>query len=588
MFGGLANLLQPSVIGPPPNDVPPATPVEFPEYTPQSQGGDSRQRPLIHFLQSLHRPADLSEAHFAALGVEVYSDVPPEDIVPDSSFLPSSSSKWDSITLDQVGAKDATFRIPLSNGNMSPEARVYLERRNELSIDNQTAFRTVRRLRPEPGMKTARLGNSYEFYRHLEQMAGYWDDTSLPPVESAESDVKKRDHQKDPLPNPLDGSLKQVRLAVTETATSAKPESQPDMKETQDKSTWRVTYRTASGSTMPAEIRHNMVSFFVKLVSYDFGCNISGPRVEPRVQLIEPSDSCSTRDPVTSYFPSGCVFVVRIPTTREAARSGITEGPLGAVSARNVTTFATLAEKRIDFGRELVAALVTAQHRAREGKEEQRFGEGKWWATAKRWGGGEGGPIGREIESSSGGGVVGDKDRKPSESSTSTEKPSLHGSPTSSSSPATQRPQSPPKPISPSSGLPMHRAAAPASSKRRKGGSHQSMYDKYRQVSLPSSNWDKKARYLAIGKVPGASHDDVFVISSMFHHVSVLRVRVPQRLLDVLAGAADDENKSGERSWGKLEVWRSKWFDLFLVEDRLEALRVLWGVNAWSMRKVEG
>lgn len=68
------------------------------------------------------------------------------------------------------------------------------------------------------------------------------------------------------------------------------------------------------------------------------------------------------------------------------------------MSARNTTGFASPAEARVDFGRELVAALITAQHRAREGKPERRFGEGKWWATEKRWGGGEGGPIGREVD----------------------------------------------------------------------------------------------------------------------------------------------------------------------------------------------
>ena len=39
------------------------------------------------------------------------------------------------------------------------------------------------------------------------------------------------------------------------------------------------------------------------------------------------------------------------------------------------------------------------------------------------------------------------------------------------------------------------------------------------------------------------------------------------------------------RSWGGLEVWRSRWYDLFLVEDRVEAMRLLWGVMAWLMRR---
>ncbi|KAJ8120138.1 hypothetical protein ONZ43_g3078 [Nemania bipapillata] len=113
------------------------------------------------------------------------------------------------------------------------------------------------------------------------------------------------------------------------------------------------------------------------------------------------------------------------------------------------------------------------------------------------------------------------------------------------------------------------------------------VYDRYRMVRLPSSNWDKKARYEAIGKIRGAGYDDVFVVSSLFHHLCVLRVRVPNRLLEVLDGAEEQEAGEGEgegQSWGKLEIWRSHWFDLFVVEQRLEAMRLLWGVMAWSMR----
>jgi hypothetical protein len=127
----------------------------------------------------------------------------------------------------------------------------------------------------------------------------------------------------------------------------------------------------------------------------------------------------------------------------------------------------------------------------------------------------------------------------------------------------------------------------PVAKKARKN--HTNLYDNYKQVRLPLSNWDKKARYCAIGKIKGAEHDDVFVISSLFHHVSVLRVRVPNRLLEVLAGTSETtvegQAEAQERSWGRLEMWRSKWFDLFIVEERLEALRVLWGMTAWMMRE---
>ncbi|KAI0409361.1 hypothetical protein F4802DRAFT_615817 [Xylaria palmicola] len=549
MFGAFASLIPPAATGPP-KDVPPPTPLNLPQCNPQldSSAGSSGKRDnpsLVRFLQTLHRPTEVNESHFAALGVHVHADAPAEHVVPDPTYLPSSSG-WDGVDLDEARRRDQTFRTPLSNERLSPEARIYLERRDELSIANQAAFRTVRRFKPEPGKPVVRLGNSYEFFRQLEFMATYWDDTSLPPL-SDQATEQGQDFQ-----------------------TTSAPQ--------------RTTYRTAPGSQMPAELRHNLISAFVKLVSYDFGCNIAPPRVEPRLHLVEPPPGGTKARGETpprriSYFPSGCVFLYRTPITREAARAGIVEGPIAAVSARNTSSFTRSTESSIDFGRELIAALVTAQLRAREGRVEERVGEGQWWATAKRWGGAEGGPIGREVEGDT---VVGDKDAFNNESVEERGPPSADSSSASTAEKSAARVPGPPR------GIPVR--GAPVNKKPRKT---LSVYDRYRMVRLPSSNWDKKARYEAIGKVKGSGYDDVFVISSLFHHLCVLRVRVPDRLLSVLDGAAEGgAGQEGEEragySWGKLEIWRSKWLDLFIVEQRLEAMRLLWGVLAWSMRTADG
>lgn len=216
----------------------------------------------MRFLQTLHRPTEVNESHFAALGVRVHVDAPAEHVIPDPLCLPSASG-WDDIDLDEARRRDHTFRTPLSNGRLSPEARVYLEKRNELSIANQAAFRTVRRFKPEPGRPAVRLGNCYEFFRQLEFMATYWDDTSLPPVQDETTEQEQ------------------------ESLTTEMPQ--------------RTSYRTAPGSQMPAELRHNLVSAFVKLVSYDFGCNMAPPRVEPRLHLVEPP-SLNTKQKTVPLF----------------------------------------------------------------------------------------------------------------------------------------------------------------------------------------------------------------------------------------------------------------------------------------------
>ncbi|KAE9572493.1 hypothetical protein CGMCC3_g11382 [Colletotrichum fructicola] len=516
MFGtypALANL--PTAVKVDPKDIPPPTPLNLPTSRPQPHAPSApsgETKPLTSVLQNVYRSGDVTSAIFDALGINLIPDATPADLIPDPACL-ADFEAWDKLTPDEAREKNAETRKVLNNGVQSPGCQTYLDRKRELSHDNEVAFRTVRRIPAPKGQQQARLGNSYEFFRCLEAFTTYWDDTSKPlktPEETGANNVVDADK--------------------TQRDNSQTPELP------------RVI-RTSAGSSMPGEYRQSLITAFLKLVAYDFGCNVSAPRTEPRLHITAASPASDKRQaeslpaPRVSYFASGCTFIFRTPRTRDAARQGIIEGPLAAVSARATTSFENDNDQTIDLARELVAALVTAQHRAREGKTEKRFGEGQWWTSKSRWGGGEGGPIGREVERDA---IQGDKDNVNSES----------GQP-------------------------------PASKRPRK---NMSIYDNYRMVRPPSASWDKKTRYEAIGKVQGTGYDDIFVISSLFHHVSFLRVRVPERLLEVLEGA--DENDV-HRSWGQVEVRRTPWFDFFVLEERLNAMRLVWSLMNWLMRKPE-
>jgi hypothetical protein len=513
-------------------------------------------------------------SHLKALGVHVIQDAAPADVIGDTSALPDFEA-WDRLSPDEAHAANESTKRRLNNGNLAPGCVVYLDRKRELSTPNEAAYRAVRRIQPPPGQSQARLGNSYEFYRYLELFCTFWDDTSRPPA-PVKADTPKSD----------DGSKDE----------SGSGSDTPDSPvKTQEKSAESpVTYRTASGAQMPPDSRQNILSSFLKLVAYDFGCNVSAPRTEPRLYVSSPATpGHATRK---SYFSSGCTFIFRTPTAREAARAGIVEGPLAALSARHTTSFTPTnpcdRDATMDLSRELIAALLTAQHRARGGKTERRMGEDAWWATKPRWGGGPGGPIGREIEMLSGGAdvAVGDKDARPGpppEDSPMAPAASLSSRYPARGSGDGARPRALPSRLAGSGG-----EASPKGVKRLKksgNGSTLPMYDNYRMIRPPSAAWDKKTRYEAVGRRRGVDYDDVFVISSLFHHISVLRVRVPDRLLEVLEGAVDDGDEEGNRlSWGGLSVWRSKWYDFFLVEDRVEAMRLVWGMMAYLMTKEEG
>ncbi|KAK4194386.1 hypothetical protein QBC40DRAFT_238657 [Triangularia verruculosa] len=592
-----------------PEDIPPPTPVIFPHCYLQVQddNDDDQQqadsvpsgrarKPITKLLQSIVRPGDLSISHLEALGAHVIPDSTPEELIPDPSFIPDFAA-WDALSSEEAHLKNESTRKRLNNGALSPGCQTYLDRKRELSIDNDAAFRTVRRLPAPKGQPQARLGNAYEFYRHLEMFTSYWDDTSKPVP---------------PGPKPTD--------------TDPKEKDEP--KEAQ-------YFRTSSGDKMPPDCRGGMLTSFLKLVAYDFGCNVSAPRVEPRLLITTNTASPRSR---SSYFTSGCTFLFRSPTTREAARAGIVEGPLAAVSARHTISFtpdpSTNKESLLDLSRELISALITAQHRARENKTEKRIGEDAWWATKPRWGGGPGGPIGREIEAQSAKStndvILGDKDAPPPPSTptpapttttippspfpvpaassssspspaptTTTTTPSSSSSSSSSSSTTTasipRRPYSSLSPTSSrsstnpssSSSSSSKRLKTKSSSSSKEGKKQNPIYDAYRRLQPPNPTWDKKAKYSAIGRVKSADYDDIFVISGLFHHISVVRVRVPNRLLQVLEGDLSELDKKGGggRSWGKVEVRRSQWYDFFKEEERIGAVQLLWGVMAWLMRE---
>lgn len=417
------------------------------------------------------------------------------------------------MTLERSQIANESTRNQLSNGGQSPGCQVYFERKKELSNLNDDAFRTVRRIQPPMGKQPARLGNAYEFFRCLEQLTMYWDDptkaASLPPSPEL---VSAEEATGQPMPS-------------SGTASEGTPG------------------RTQAGHQMPAPLRHALVAAFVKLVAYDFGCNVSPSRTEPRLQVRSPRGRrASSRK---AYCPSRCQFVFQNPRTREAARNLFIYGPVAAISCRADTDFtrpSVEAAQSMDLAREVIAALIAAQHRSREGKQEVRFGHGKWWTTKPRWGGGRGGPIGREIQNDD---IAGDKDVPPDA-------------------------QDGPQPM-------------PPTKKMRR---NLAMYDNYRMVRPPAATWDQKAKYMSIGKQAGSDHDDIFLISSLFHHVSVLRVRVPMRLLEVLQG--EPEPDPTHRGWGKVEAWRTPWYDLFDTSDRIEAMRTVWSVMAYQMREGTG
>lgn len=491
--------------------MPPPTAIFLPRYQPRTKD-DAPIDPslsLSTLLQSTGRESiALSSTGLRSIGLDLQTDAGIDAIIPRNTCVPDFAA-WESSSGEDV---DKTAH--LRTGDISPGRRFYLERKTELLHSNQDAFRTVRRQSPLKGQSPARLGNSYEFFRRLEAFTSYWED---PTYREAGSDLLS------------DAVLASVESSGAMPTTEMATEPEYD-----------VGLRIGSGESMPTDFRQSLITAFIKLVSYDFGCNVVRSSTEPRLQLSSPSNSISRRK---SYIPSHCQFVFQGPRTKAAARLGLVSGPVAAVSVRATTDFSMPdieTTQARDLAQETLVALLTAQHRARQNKSEHKFGEGEWWATRPRWGGGLGGPIGKEANDDSQGqdasGAVG-------------------GNPQSLRSP-------------------------------KKPRKNLAVYDRYRMVRPSSYNWDRRATYELIGKQYGTNYDDVFVVSSLFHHVSFLRFRIPIRLLEVLDGSPEPD--ASWRSWGKLPAWRTRWFDLFEGEQRVQAMQHMLAIMAYQMREDTG
>ena len=74
------------------------------------------------------------------------------------------------------------------------------------------------------------------------------------------------------------------------------------------------------------------------------------------------------------------------------------------------------------------------------------------------------------------------------------------------------------------------------------------------------------------------------MVSSLNHHVSLLKLRVHPLYLQYLTEGELPENMPVDMDWCSPKLQRTRWFDLFNVDDRTEAMRGIWGVFSYLMR----
>lgn len=77
------------------------------------------------------------------------------------------------------------------------------------------------------------------------------------------------------------------------------------------------------------------------------------------------------------------------------------------------------------------------------------------------------------------------------------------------------------------------------------------------------------------------------MISSLNHHISILKLTVHEAYLDFLASGCLPDPLPQQKDWCKPKLARSEWLDLFDVKERVLAFRGIWGVMEYLSRPQE-
>lgn len=74
------------------------------------------------------------------------------------------------------------------------------------------------------------------------------------------------------------------------------------------------------------------------------------------------------------------------------------------------------------------------------------------------------------------------------------------------------------------------------------------------------------------------------MVSSLNHHISLLKLRIHPLYLRYITDGKLPENTPLDPDWCSPKLQRTRWYDLFNIDDRTEATRGMWGIMSYLMR----
>lgn len=517
----------------------------------------------------------------------------------------------------------------------------------EISINNQDAFREILRMEPLPGRTKPKLAYSRNFFGSLEDMARYWDNSSDQYYQIPDNGPKSSSSAK----NADGTASSKTSGSATSTGRAGSNSTDTEMKDvepipaeggdgvdapTKMKEVYKG-YRVGNGEQVNPGTRVALVKNLLKMVVHKFTCRDHEPIPAPREKLVIRGVK------IQSVQYQFCV--ARIPKDTKLARARMVEGPLMAVLCREEVRFASNARvpspeealtnppleatgapssspvvsrpttggpafvgEKFDLFREIGCMLILAAQRQREGKSKESYsGADKWWASKERWGGGpqKWGQLASEVFEDE------DPSWSPAERQLQEEKRQRE---------IEQKSRA--KDIKPETisiddlmaenapllpGIPGEPLQGPRKKKlrslERPPGKEEEVRDGRRLMYVPpfrkkwyqdwqklrpnTPMWDDKVIYKHIGRVDGSQFDDIYMITSVNHHVALVRLKVSPEYLEWVESGQEvkDEEAANGLKKNVLYVERSTWHDLFDVTARSKFLVALWKVMCWLNRQ---
>nr|KAK5440169.1 hypothetical protein LTR18_008106 [Exophiala xenobiotica] len=579
---------------------PPAKPVpiEFPSYVPpRSDDPLDRQHleSLCKAVTSVRKPSDVKDVHLAQFNIQLEQDVQLTDMIPDDRFK-SRPLLYDA---------DLTAML------------------KELDFDNHDAYREVLRLPPLEGRSKARLAYSRNFYASLEDMCRYWDDSkdnyyeveaaasATSAAEPAEASSTRKENETS---KGADAGMKDAAgdgveeldfEKVTKEFSASSTPPNLDTIEIPARPKMKQVYkglRLGNGEQMSPGTRIAAVRSLLKMAVHKFNCRDYDvhPREKFRIGNIN----------LPSTFYNFCV--ARMPSDVKLARARMIEGPLLGVHSRMEVRFkptdglfeptSDFVGEKYDLFREVSGLLMLAKQRAREGQTPSKEPSTEhWWVVKHRWGGGptKWGQLASEVFEDD------DPSWSPEERRLQLEKREKgeqEGKRTEGAATTDLNNLKPEDLISTASSLtserPKKKKKADEDGKDRseyKDGRRlmytpplrRKWYQEWTKIRPNSSTWDDKIIFKRIGiPNPEQGWDDVYMLSAANHHVCIVKLSVHENYLEWLETGKVKQQKAStsERQDRILYMSRSRWFDLFDIEQRKELLTGVWRLLSWINR----